>query len=287
MKEFLRRTPRYFTSPKKDDQHIPEDLWKKCPRCSELTYTKQWLDNAKVCPKCGYHERIAAVEWIELLLDKDSWQEQDADLQPADPLNFVSPKNNYAEKVAALQEQGLNESSLSGTGQIEEQPLAVCISEFGFMGGSMGSVMGEKIARAAERAADEGMPLVTINASGGARMQEGILSLMQMAKTSVALARLGDAGQPHISIMIDPCYGGVPASYASSADIILAEPGAMIGFAGRRVIEQTIRQKLPPEFQTAEFLLEHGMIDMVTPRAELRGVLAKFLRLYRRSPRRD
>ncbi|MBA3944336.1 MAG: acetyl-CoA carboxylase carboxyltransferase subunit beta [Herpetosiphonaceae bacterium] len=282
MKEFLRRTPRYFTSPKQAEQQIPDDLWKKCPGCGELTYTKQWLDNAKVCPKCGHHERMAAAEWIELLVDKGSWQEHDGDLQPADPLHFVSPRNNYAEKVATLQEQGLNESSVSGNAQIEEQPFALCVSEFGFMGGSMGSVMGEKIARAAERAADEGMALVTINASGGARMQEGILSLMQMAKTSVALARLGDVGQPHISILIDPCLGGVTASYASSADIILAEPGAVVGFAGRRVIEQTIRQKLPPEFQTAEFLLEHGMIDMVTPRAELRGVLAKFLRLYRR-----
>lgn len=284
MKEFFRRSPRRFTSPeKKDDQQIPEDLWTKCSRCNELIYTKQWEDNAKVCPKCGYHQRLSSHEWRQLLLDPDSWQEHDNDLAPADPLQFVSPKDNYAEKAASLQERGLCDGGISGVGTVEGLPVALCVSEFAFMGGSMGSVWGEKIARSAERAAEQQMPLVTVSASGGARMHEGILALMQMAKVSVALARLGDAQQPHISVLIDPCLGGVTASYASSADIIIAEPGAVIGFAGRRVIEQTIRQKLPAEFQTAEFLLEHGMVDMVTPRAELRGVLTKVTRLYRTS----
>lgn len=281
MKEFLRRTPRYFTPGKKEVNHIPDDLWKKCPKCGELVYTKQWLDNAKVCPKCGFHERLASAEWRDLVLDADSWQEYDANLVTADPLRFVSPKDNYAEKTANLGASGMADGCVAGDGMIEQVPVALCISEFAFMGGSMGSVMGEKLARAAERAATHKTPLITINASGGARMHEGILSLMQMAKVSVALARLGDAQQPHVSVMIDPCLGGVTASYASSADIIIAEPGAMIGFAGRRVIEQTIRQKLPVEFQTAEFLLEHGMIDMVTPRAELRSMLARIVGLYR------
>lgn len=281
MKEFLRRSPLRFTSPQKaDEAQIPEDMWTKCTKCGELVYTKQWLDNAKVCPKCGHHERLSAREWHELLLDPDTWHEHDAELRPADPLSFVSPQANYANKVRELNERGMTDSCVSGEGNIEGLPLALCISEFAYLAGSMGSVMGEKIARAAERAADQGMPLVTVSASGGARMHEGILSLLQMAKVSVALARLGSARQPHISVLIDPCLGGVTASYASSADIILAEPGATIGFAGRRVIEQTIRQKLPAEFQTSEFLLEHGMLDMVTPRAELRGVLSKLLRNY-------
>ncbi len=283
MKEFFRRSPLNFTSPRKDtEQHIPEDLWTKCDGCGELIYTKQWLDNAKVCPKCGHHERLSAHEWLPLLLDAESWQEHDADLLPADPLGFVSPKDNYAQKVIGLHQQGLSNSCVAGGGTVDGRPVAVCVSEFGFMGGSMGAVMGEKLARAAERAAAQRTPLITVNASGGARMHEGILALMQMAKVSVAIARLGEVRQPHISILIDPCLGGVTASYASSADIIIAEPGAMIGFAGRRVIEQTIRQKLPAEFQTAEFLLEHGMIDMVTPRGEMRAVLAKLVGLYQR-----
>ena len=282
MKDFLRRTQRGFTTNRKAaEQHIPEDLWQKCSRCNELVFTKQFQDNAKVCPRCGHHERMSAQEWIELLLDPGSWQEHDADLAPSDPLNFVSPKDNYAKKLKGLYDSTQRrDAAVSGVGAIAQLPLALCISEFAFMGGSMGAVVGEKIARSAERAAANGTPLLTINASGGARMHEGVLSLMQMAKASVAIARMGAAGQPHISLLIDPCYGGVTASYASSADIIIAEPGAQIGFAGRRVIEQTIRQKLPADFQTAEFLLEHGMIDLVTPRAELRATLTRILGLY-------
>lgn len=192
---------------------------------------------------------------------------------------------SYGEKLKQTQEKlGMNEAVLSGVGTIEGLPLALAICDFSFMGASMGSVYGEKMARAAERAAEHGMPLLTINRSGGARMQEGLISLMQMAKISVALTRLAAVHQPHISLLIDPCYGGVTASYASVADIIIAEPGASIGFAGKRVIEQTIREKLPPEFQTAEFMLEHGMVDMVIPRGELRGTLSRMLRLYA-SPR--
>lgn len=281
MKDFLRRTPRYFTSGRKDEQHIPEDLWHKCAGCKELVSSKQFQDNAKVCPRCGHHARMSAAEWIALIADPGSWQERDADLAPTDPLHFVSPKDNYAKKLQQLHESArLLDAAIWGVARIQDRPLALCVSDFSFMGGSMGCVVGEKVARAAEHAAREGMPLLTINASGGARMHEGMLSLMQMAKVSVALARLGEARQPHISLLLDNCYGGVTASYASSADIILAEPRAHIGFAGPRVIEQTIRQKLPADFQTAEFLLDHGMIDMVVSRAELRAVLARLLGLY-------
>ncbi len=281
MKDFLRRTQRGFTSSRKPEQQIPEDLWHKCAGCKELISAKQFQDNAKVCPRCNYHERLDANEWVSLLLDPDSWQEQDAALAPADPLGFVSPKDNYAKKLQTLRESThRQEAAISGIGTIAEQPLAICVSDFAFMGGSMGAVVGEKVARSSERAADAGMPLLTINASGGARMHEGMLSLMQMAKVSVALARLGEAGQPHISLLLDNCYGGVTASYASAADIMLAEPRAHVGFAGPRVIEQTIRQKLPADFQSAEFLLEHGMVDMVVPRAELRAVLGRLIGLY-------
>jgi len=282
VKEFLRRSPRYFTTPRKQpDQQIPEDLWQKCGGCGELIYAKEWEDNVKVCPKCGHHERMSAKERIAVLVDPGTWLEYDADLAPSDPLEFVSQKNSYAERISTLQESLQQfDAAIDGVGKIEDLPVALCVHDFAFLAGSMGSVVGEKIARAAERAAEMQIPLVTVNASGGARMQEGILSLMQMAKVSVALARLGDAGQPHFSILADPCTGGVTASHASSADVIIAEPGAMIGFAGRRVIEQTIHQKLPPNFQSAEFQMAHGMVDLVTPRAELRTVLGRLLRLY-------
>jgi acetyl-CoA carboxylase carboxyl transferase subunit beta len=288
VKDFLRRTPRYFTTNRRTEQHIPDDLWQKCSSCNELVFAKQFQDNAKVCPRCGHHERLSAREWIDLLLDPNSWQEHDLDLVSSDPLGFVSPKDNYAKKLQGLREStGRMDAAICGIGTIGELPLALCISEFAFMGGSMGCVVGEKIARSAERAAERGIPLLTINSSGGARMHEGILSLMQMAKVSVALARLGEVGQPHISLLVDPCYGGVTAAHASSADIIIAEPKAHIGFAGPRVIEQTIRQKLPADFQTAEFLLEHGMIDVVAPRAELRMLLTRVLGLYANRARQE
>jgi acetyl-CoA carboxylase carboxyl transferase subunit beta len=283
LREFLRRSPLHFTTPRKEDeQQIPEGLMQKCGGCGELIYAKQWEENAKVCPRCGHHERISAGERIDLLLDPDSWQEYDADLAPGDPLHFVSPRSNYANKIELFQAAtGRLDAAVWGLGKVEDLPLVVCAHEYEKnLAGSMGSVVGEKIARAAERAAALSIPLLTINASGGARMQEGILSLMQMAKVSVALARLAEARQPHFSVMADPCTGGVTASHASSADVIIAEPGALIGFAGPRVIEQTIHQKLPPNFQRAEFLLEHGMVDMVTPRAELRAVIGRLLRLY-------
>jgi acetyl-CoA carboxylase carboxyl transferase subunit beta len=285
VKEFLRRTQRGFTTNRKAEQQIPEDLWHKCTGCAELIPSKQFADSINVCPRCNYHERLSVDEWIAFLIDPESWQEHDADLAAVDVLQFVSPKDNYSEKLRNLREKIQRpDAAVCGVGTLNGQPLALCVSDFSFMGGSMGAVVGEKVARSAERAAEMGIPLLTINASGGARMHEGTLSLMQMAKVSVALARLGAAGLPHISLLLDNCYGGVTASYASAADIILAEPRAHVGFAGPRVIEQTIRQKLPADFQTAEFLLEHGMIDAVVPRAELRATLSRLLGLYATRP---
>lgn len=280
MKEWFRRQPKHFTpAARENGQQIPDNMWVKCSSCGELNYAKQLNDNLKVC-KCGFHMRLSAREWLSLL-DTATFVEEDAELAPGDPLGFVSPKDNYVEKLAERQAAlGQYDVIVSGAGTLASLPLQIAVAEFDFIGGSMGSVFGEKVARAAERAAERGTPLLTINTSGGARMQEGVLALMQMAKVSVALTRLAAARQPHISLMVNPCYGGVTASYASVADIIIAEPGANIGFAGRRVIEQAIRQKLPPHFQTAEFMLEHGMIDMVVPRGELRATLARLLRLY-------
>ncbi|HEU5103737.1 MAG TPA: acetyl-CoA carboxylase, carboxyltransferase subunit beta [Roseiflexaceae bacterium] len=280
MKEWFRRQPKHFTpATRENGQQIPDNMWVKCPSCGELNYAKQLNDNLKVC-KCGYHMRLTAREWLSLL-DAESFVEQDAELAPCDPLEFVSTKDIYAQKLKDNQERtGMHDALISGRGTIAGHALHIAVSEFGFIGGSMGSVYGERLARAAEHAAAAGTPLLTITATGGARQHEGVLSLMQMAKTNMALTRLGAAGQPHIAVLVDPCYAGVMASYASVADIIIAEPGARVGFAGQRVIEQTIRQKLPPHFQTAEFMIEHGMIDMVVQRSDLRGTLARVLRLY-------
>jgi acetyl-CoA carboxylase carboxyl transferase subunit beta len=285
MKDLFRRAPKRFTAARIENQAIPDNMWVKCPSCGDLIYTRQFSDNLKVC-KCGYHMRLAAREWLGLL-DDGSFVEFDAALAPVDALEFISPRHVYAHKLSESQEQtGLNDALITGSGAIEGMPLCVAVTEFEFIGGSMGGAFGERLARIIEQAADARVPLLTINASGGARQEEGTLALLQMAKVNMALTRLAAVGQPHIAVLVDPCYGGVLASYTSVADIIIAEPGARIGFAGRRVIEQTIRQKLPAHFQTAEFLLSHGMIDMVTPRGELRIVLATLLRLFHNAPER-
>lgn len=287
VKDFFRRAPIPFTSSRRDQQ-IPDNVWVKCAKCGELIYQKQFQDALKVCPKCGHHARMTARERVATLLDEGTFVEYDADLCSTDILGFVSPKDNYEAKLGAMVERtGGNDVIVSGSAMIEGMPLEITICNFDFMGGSMGSVFGEKVTRATERAAERRVPLLTINASGGARMHEGIFSLMQMAKISVAMTRLANVRQPHISLLVDPCYGGVSASYASVADIILAEPGAHVGFAGPRVIEQTIRQKPPPGFQSAEFLLEHGMIDAVVARSDLRSMIGRLLRLYQRSEVRD
>ncbi|MBP1465000.1 acetyl-CoA carboxylase, carboxyltransferase subunit beta [Candidatus Chloroploca sp. M-50] len=283
MKEFFRRTKKSFPADQSSEQaQIPDDLWVKCSSCRELIYRKELNDNLKVCPKCGHHMRMSAREWIGLL-DVGSFSETDAHLLPTDPLGFVTPDEAYADKLKKSQHRtGLADAVLAGVGSIDGLWMALAVGDFAFMGSSMGSVYGEKMSRAAERGAELGIPLLTINTSGGARQQEGVIALMQMAKVTMALSRLAEARQPHIAILVDPCYGGVTASYPSVADVIIAEPGANIGFAGKRLIEQIMRQKLPAGFQTSEFMLNHGMIDMVTPRGELRDVLARLLQHYRR-----
>jgi acetyl-CoA carboxylase carboxyl transferase subunit beta len=266
------------------DQQIPEDLWVKCPRCQELLYSKELQRNARVCPKCVYHFRLRARERLDLLADDGSFSEWDGGLLPEDPLAFVDGGGPYHRKLAETEvKSGEAEALVTGRATLDGRPLALAVCDFEFLGASMGSVFGEKLARAVERCAEAGLPLLTVSSSGGARMHEGLFSLMQMAKTVAALARLGRARVPHLALLADPCYGGVTASYATVADVVMAEPGALIGFAGPRVIEQITKQKLPEGFQTAEFLLAHGMIDLIVERPALRGTLATLLDHYARA----
>jgi len=266
---------------KESKSKVPDGLWIKCESCKEIIYKQEVERNQSVCPKCNYHLRIGAKERLALIVDEGSFKEYDGRLHPADPLSFKDIKS-YPERVKeARKATGMNEAVLCGMAKIGGFPVSICVFEFSFLGGSMASVVGEKITRAIERAIKERCPLIIVACSGGARMQEGVLSLMQMAKTSAALAKLGKAGQVFISILTDPTTGGVTASFAMLGDIIIAEPKALIGFAGPRVIEQTIRQELPPGFQRAEFLLEHGMIDIITDRKNMRDLLTKLLDLFR------
>lgn len=255
---------------------VPDGVWCKCDACSEIIYQKELGRNLKVCPKCNYHFQMTADERLETLLD-GPLQELDAHLRSADPLKFAAAKTYEESLLSAQESTGLSEAVITGIGEIEGHRLVAAIMDFRFIGGSMGSVVGERITRAIETATQQNLPLVVVTCSGGARMQEGILSLMQMAKTSAAIKRFKESRNPYISVLTHPTTGGVTASFATLADIMIAEPNALIGFAGPRVIEQTIKQKLPKGFQTSEFLLEHGMIDMVVPRKELRDTVAKLL----------
>lgn len=256
---------------------MPTNQWEKCLQCGAFVYRKRLEKNLKVCPECTHHFRLSARERIEYLVDPGSFQERDADLTPGDPLGFVDTKP-YPDRISEYRRKtGLKEAAIYGPAHVGGFPLVVCALDFTFLGGSMGSVVGEKVTRAAELAAEMKTPLLVASASGGARMQEGALSLMQMAKTSAALAKLGEAGLPFFSLLADPTYGGVSASFATLGDVIIAEPKARVGFAGPQVIEQTIRQKLPEGFQTAEFLMEKGQIDLIVPRAELPVTLKKLL----------
>lgn len=257
---------------------VPEGLWLKCDRCKEIVYSRDLEQNLKVCPSCGYHFRLDAGERLRLLLDEEAPQRLFDVVAPTDPLHFKDTKR-YKDRLRAYQEAvGELDAVIVAAGHLEGIPVVVAAMEYRFMGGSMGSVVGEKITRAAEAALDAGRPLLVVSASGGARMQEGVLSLMQMAKIASALARLRDAGLPYLSVLTDPTTGGVTASFAMLGDLNVAEPDALIGFAGPRVIEQTIRQQLPEGFQRSEFLLEHGFLDMVVPRPELKATLATCLR---------
>lgn len=256
----------------KKTREMPAGIWTCCTSCEEYITNDQLTQNLQVCPKCGFYYRMSAQERIEHLVDEGSFEELDDHLQSTDPLKF----EGYANKLEQNQAKtGLREAVVSGIGRLKSRTISLAVIDFSFLGASMGSVVGEKITRAAENALDEKIPLIVVSASGGARMQEGMLSLMQMAKTSAAIAKLRVQNVPYISVMTNPTTAGVAASFAALGDVIVSEPGARIGFAGPRVIEQTIGQRLPDGFQTAEFLLEHGMIDMIISRHELRNELAK------------
>ncbi len=263
---------------------VPEGLWTKCEPCSSVLYRPELERNLEVCPKCSAHRRIGARYRLEIFLDDATQGEIGEDIQPADPLRFRDTKK-YRDRLAQAQKQtGENDALVAIHGSVMGVPAIVCAFEFPFMGGSMGSVVGERFARAANQAVEEGIPLICFPASGGARMQEGLLSLMQMAKTSAALSRLSESGLPYVSIMTDPTMGGVSASLATLGDVNVAEPGALIGFAGPRVIEQTVRETLPEGFQRAEFLVEHGAIDMIVDRREMRERIASLLAMLTQQP---
>ena len=252
-----------------------EGLWTKCAACRAIIWKKDLETNWEVCPKCEHHFRLGARRRLEMLFDDDLWTEHDADLASSDPLQF-SDTRPYAQRLREAQRKlGMKDAILTAEGKLGGRPLICCSMEFGFIGGSMGAVVGEKVARAIERSLARKHPLVIVSCSGGARMMEGTVSLMQLAKVAAALGRLDDARVPFISVLTDPTTGGVTASYAMLGDLNIAEPGALIGFAGPRVIEQTIRQKLPEGFQTAEFLLEHGFLDAVVSRKELKAYIAQ------------
>lgn len=268
--------PKYSTVVvKKKD--IPRGLWTKCPISGEIVFNKELEDNQMVVPKSGYHFPIAARMRIAHLFDPESFVEMDAKLRSADPLHFVDSQP-YTERIKKYErESGLNEAVICGTGTIFEIPVAAAVMDFRFCGGAMGSAVGEKITRAIEAAMTQKIPCIIFSASGGARMQEGIFSLMQMAKTSAALGRLAEARLPFISVLTHPTMGGVTASFATLGDVIIAEPGALIGFAGARVIKETTKQTLPPGFQSSEFLLQHGLVDQIVPRLEMRERLRDLL----------
>jgi acetyl-CoA carboxylase carboxyl transferase subunit beta len=257
---------------------IPEGMWIKCDACLEVIYKPEVARNLSVCPKCNYHFRIPAMERIRSVADEGTFQEFGEDLESIDALGFADTKKYPDRLKEAKKKTGRKDAVITGTARINGIDIVLCVLDFDFLGGSMGSVVGEKVTMAAEAALEGKQPLIIFCASGGARMQEGTLSLMQMAKTSAAIARLADARLPFVSVLTDPTTGGVAASFAMQGDIIVSEPGALIGFAGPRVIEQTIKQKLPEGFQRAEFLLEHGMVDMIVERTRLKPTLTQILR---------
>jgi acetyl-CoA carboxylase carboxyl transferase subunit beta len=276
---WFRKTKKPKVAPSKEQRSaVPEGLWVKCDGCREIIYAKELERNLRICPKCGYHFRISARERIALLLDEKGIEELHAGVRSSDPLQFRDQKPYRQRLKGYTKTSGEEEAVVVVVGSIEGSPIVLAVMEYGFMGGSMGSAVGEKVTRAAEEALSRKCPLVVVSASGGARMQEGILSLMQMAKISGALARLSEASLPYVSILTDPTTGGVTASFAMLGDLNIAEPGALIGFAGPRVIEQTIGESLPEGFQSSEFLLEHGFLDMVVARSEMRETVARSLR---------
>jgi acetyl-CoA carboxylase carboxyl transferase subunit beta len=270
----------WFIKTKTDTERKPakEDIWVRCESCNAHIFKEDWFGNLKVCPKCNFHGRLTAFERLEQIIDADTFKEMFASLTPSDPLHFVYNKGSYADRVNdARIKTKLNEAVVTGSGKIDGIPVAVAVMDFRYLGGSLGSATGEKILLLANYAYSHRVPYLIFSASGGARMHEGTLSLMQMAKTCAGIARLNEKKIPYISILTDPTTGGVSASFAMVGDINISEPGALVGFAGRRVIEQTIKQKLPENFQTAEYFLEHGFIDMIVERKNMKKTLQQIL----------
>jgi acetyl-CoA carboxylase carboxyl transferase subunit beta len=267
--------------PPKQKRIQTEGLWVKCDNCKQTLWKKDLENSLLCCPKCHHHFKMGSRARLEMLFDDGRYTEHDAGLASTDPLQFKDTKSYSDRLKQAERNTGLKDALITGEGQIEGKPAIICAMEFQFIGGSMGAVVGEKVTRAIDRCIEKKLPLVVVSCSGGARMMEGAISLMQMAKISAALARLDEVRKPYISVLTDPTTGGVTASFAMLGDLNIAEPGALIGFAGPRVIEQTIRQKLPPGFQRAEFLLAHGMLDAIVPRKELKSFLARSARLLR------
>ena len=263
-----------------------EDIWTKCPSCKEITFRKEAERNLNVCPKCAFHLPLTVEQRLSITIDRGSWRELFAELAAGDPLEFVDTKPYLQRLAQARRQSGRNDAVVTGVGAIEGRRAAIGIMDFAFMGGSMGLVVGEKLARLFGHAREARLPAIVFSSSGGARMQEGTLSLMQMAKVAAAIGRLRDARLPYIAVACDPTTGGVAASFASLGDLNLSEPGAIIGFAGRRVIEQTTNQQLPEGFQRAEFLLAHGMLDAIVPRHQMRHTLAMLLKVLLRARRR-
>jgi acetyl-CoA carboxylase carboxyl transferase subunit beta len=278
---WFKKVRKPIESPADKPSRVPEGLWVKCPSCGEILYNKDLVANANVCKKCSHHFRINAAERLRLLFDDGVWEEHDAGLLSTDPLQFTDTKPYRDRLKAGAAATGLKDAVIVGTGRIGGMGAVIASMEYGFIGGSMGVVVGEKITRGIEMAIERRLAVVIVSASGGARMMEGALSLMQMAKISAALARLDRAGLPFVSVLTDPTTGGVTASFAMLGDLNIAEPRALIGFAGPRVIEQTIRQKLPEGFQRSEFLLEKGMIDAVVDRRQMKDVIVRALRFAR------
>jgi acetyl-CoA carboxylase carboxyl transferase subunit beta len=281
---WFKKTRKPIETPDKASR-VPEGLWVKCPSCSRALYHKDLEESLQVCPHCAHHFRLSAAERLAVLFDEGKWIEHDPGLRSLDPLSFTDTKAYRDRLAATIKKTGMNDAVIVASGLIEEIPVVVAAMEYAFIGGSMGVVVGEKITRGAERALAARCPFIVVSCSGGARMMEGALSLMQMAKISAALGRLDRAGLPYLSILTDPTTGGVTASFAMLGDLNIAEPKALIGFAGPRVIEQTIRQKLPEGFQRSEFLLEKGFIDLIVDRREMKATIASTLRVF--TGRRD
>jgi acetyl-CoA carboxylase carboxyl transferase subunit beta len=262
---------------RRDPKKIPDGLWVKCPSCQKTVFKRLVEERLDTCPECGHHFPMEARRRIDSLIDEDTWEDWDADLQTGDPLHFVDSQAYPKRIEAAKKKTGLNEAVVTGSGKLSGRAIGLGVMDFRFNGGSMGSVVGEKLTRLVERSTEASLPVIIVSASGGARMQEGIVSLMQMAKVNGALARLSDAGLPYLSVLTRPTFGGVTASFATVGDINIAEPKALIGFAGPGVIKTTIRQELPEGFQTSEFCLEHGQVDLIVDRQDLKRELGRLL----------